>query len=103
MLEFFCEVFLSVSALIVIILVMLQRGKGGGLAGALGGAGGQRAFGTKAGDLFTKITIGVASFWILISVLTAIYAPTCRVNRLSLRRIPTFSRILRSASESASR
>ena len=40
---------------------MLQRGKGGGLAGALGGMGGQSAFGTKAGDLFTKITVGVAS------------------------------------------
>ena len=67
--------FLTASAIIVIILVMLQRGKGGGLAGALGGMGGQSAFGTKAGDLFTKITVGVASFWILISVFAAIYAP----------------------------
>ncbi len=46
------------------MLVLIQRGKGGGLAGALGGMGGQSAFGTKAGDLFTKITIGVATFWI---------------------------------------
>ena len=37
--------------------------------------GGQSAFGTKAGDLFTKITIGVASFWIMLSVLTAMCAP----------------------------
>ena len=36
--------------------------QGGGLAGAFGGMGGQNAFGTKAGDLFTKITIGVATF-----------------------------------------
>ncbi|MGA2257469.1 MAG: preprotein translocase subunit SecG [Thermoguttaceae bacterium] len=72
---FLVKFFLAASAIIVIILVMLQRGKGGGLAGALGGMGGQSAFGTKAGDLFTKITIGVAAFWILISVLTAIYAP----------------------------
>ena len=54
---------------------MLQRGKGGGLAGALGGMGGQSAFGTKAGDLFTKITVGVASFWIVISIVAAMYAP----------------------------
>ena len=72
---FLVKFFLAASAIIVIILVMLQRGKGGGLAGALGGMGGQSAFGTKAGDLFTKITVGVAAFWILISVLTAIYAP----------------------------
>jgi preprotein translocase subunit SecG len=32
--------------------------------------GGQSAFGTKAGDLFTKITIGVATFWILLCILS---------------------------------
>ena len=63
---------LGLAAIVMIVLVLLQRGKGGGLAGALGGMGGQSAFGTKAGDLFTKITIGVASFWILISLLVAI-------------------------------
>ena len=55
-------VLLFVTALFLIVLVLIQRGKGGGLAGAFGGMGGQSAFGTKAGDLFTKITIGVASF-----------------------------------------
>jgi preprotein translocase subunit SecG len=52
----------------LIVLVLIQRGKGGGLAGALGGMGGQSAFGTKAGDLFTKITIGVVFFWILLAL-----------------------------------
>ena len=93
MLEFFVKFLLAASAIIVIILVMLQRGKGGGLAGALGGMGGQSAFGTKAGDLFTKITVGVASFWILISILTAIYAPYLSVTRLLRRRMPMSSRI----------
>ena len=50
----------------LILLVLIQRGKGGGLAGAFGGLGGQSAFGTKAGDTFTKITIGVAAFWIIL-------------------------------------
>ncbi|MGY8768256.1 MAG: preprotein translocase subunit SecG [Pirellulales bacterium] len=53
----------------LILLVLVQRGRGGGLAGALGGAGGQSAFGTKAGDVFTKITIGFAAIWILLCVL----------------------------------
>ena len=55
-----------ITALFLILLVLVQRGRGGGLAGALGGMGGQSAFGTKAGDLFTRITIGVAAFWIIL-------------------------------------
>jgi preprotein translocase subunit SecG len=61
---------LFTTAVFLIVLVLIQRGKGGGLAGALGGMGGQSAFGTKAGDLFTKITIGVAGFWILLCVVS---------------------------------
>jgi preprotein translocase subunit SecG len=63
-------VVLFVAAVVLILLVLVQRGKGGGLAGALGGMGGQSAFGTKAGDTFTKITIGVATFWILLCVVS---------------------------------
>ena len=48
----------------LVLLVLVQRGRGGGLTGALGGPGGQSAFGTKAGDLFTRITVGVATAWI---------------------------------------
>jgi preprotein translocase subunit SecG len=50
------------------LLILVQRGRGGGLTGALGGMGGQSAFGTKAGDVFTKITIIVAMGWILLSM-----------------------------------
>src|SRR6201986_3475652 len=50
----------------MIVLILLQRGRGGGLAGAFGGMGGQSAFGTKAGDVFTKITIYIATVWILL-------------------------------------
>lgn len=52
----------------LILLVLVQRGRGGGLSGALGGMGGQSAFGTKAGDLFTRITIVAASVWILLCI-----------------------------------
>ncbi len=56
------------TSLFLILLVLVQRGRGGGLSGALGGMGGQSAFGTKAGDLFTRITIVVATFWILLCI-----------------------------------
>jgi len=58
-----------VTALFLILLVLVQRGRGGGLAGAFGGMGGQSAFGTKAGDMFTKVTIGTALAWIVICAL----------------------------------
>lgn len=61
-------VLMFLTALFLILLVLVQRGRGGGLSGALGGMGGQSAFGTKAGDLFTRITMFVATFWILLCI-----------------------------------
>ncbi len=53
----------------MILLVLIQRGKGGGLAGAFGGVGGSSAFGTKAGDVFTRVTIYTALAWFLVCML----------------------------------
>lgn len=52
-------------SLFLILLVLVQRGRGGGLTGALGGMGGQSAFGAKAGDTFTRVTMVTATLWIL--------------------------------------
>jgi preprotein translocase subunit SecG len=59
-------------SLFLICLILIQRGKGGGLAGAFGGVGGSSAFGTKAGDTFTKITIVTASIWILMAMILVV-------------------------------
>lgn len=75
---------LSVTCFLLIFIILLQRGRGGGLAGAFGGAGGQSALGTKAGDVFTKITVGLAVFWVLLACLS-IYALRAESdNRLQL-------------------
>src|ERR1700761_3870737 len=66
MLQYLLMTLLCVTAIFLILLVLVQRGRGGGLAGAFGGMGGQSAFGTKAGDLFTRITIVTAAIWILL-------------------------------------
>lgn len=74
---------LMFSGLFLIGLILLQRGRGGGLAGAFGGMGGQSAFGTKAGDVFTRITIGVATAWILLcagSVVALQYSTAGRID-----------------------
>ena len=60
------NLFVILTSLFLIGLVLIQRGKGGGLAGAFGGVGGSSPFGSKAGDAFTRITIYVAAFWILL-------------------------------------
>ncbi len=59
---------IAVLSVFLTLLILVQRGRGGGLTGALGGMGGQSAFGTKAGDVFTKITIVVAMLWIVLSM-----------------------------------
>lgn len=58
---------LMLVGIFLILLVLVQRGRGGGLAGAFGGMGGQSAFGTKAGDVFTRITVVVAVLWVLLA------------------------------------
>ncbi|MDP1797122.1 MAG: preprotein translocase subunit SecG [Planctomycetaceae bacterium] len=58
---------LMMVGLMLIFIILLQRGRGGGLAGALGGMGGQSAFGTKAGDVFTRITIVLATVWMVLA------------------------------------
>jgi preprotein translocase subunit SecG len=62
-------------SLFMIGLVLIQRGKGGGLAGAFGGVGGSSPFGSKAGDAFTRITIWVAIIWILIIMIQVKITP----------------------------
>ncbi len=85
---FLLEFGLVAGALILIVLVLLQKGKGGGLAGALGGMGGQSAFGTKAGDLFTRVTMAVAGVWIVLCVIAAMEAPNLAGNPLNITAAP---------------
>ncbi len=82
----FVDVILAILNVVIVMLtlfligiILIQRGKGGGLAGAFGGMGGSSAFGTKTGDVFTKITVGVAIAWILLSMLMVVL--TNRRNR----------------------
>lgn len=70
----FFAILLTLLAVFLILLVLVQRGRGGGLAGALGGMGGSSAFGAKAGDVFTRITIITAAIWIVISIIAFFWA-----------------------------
>jgi protein translocase SecG subunit len=65
------NILLLVVSVFLILVILIQRGKGGGLAGAFGGVGGSSAFGSRAGDAFTRFTIIVASIWMLLIMLLA--------------------------------
>jgi preprotein translocase subunit SecG len=62
-----------VLSLFIILIILLQRGRGGGLTGALGGAGGASAFGVKAGDIFTRITAISVLVWIVLCAVTCFW------------------------------
>ena len=68
MFQYLFGILMFLTSLFLILLVLIQRGRGGGLAGAFGGMGGQSEFGTKAGDLFTRVTMVTATVWILLCV-----------------------------------
>jgi len=64
--------FVTVFALVcilLIIVILLQQGKGGDIANAFGGGSSQAAFGARAGaTLLTKMTAGLAAAFILIAL-----------------------------------
>lgn len=81
----FFQVTLSVLFLILcpllVLIVLLQKGRGGGLGAAFGGAG-SSAFGTRTGDVFTWITIFLVGLFLVLAVVNArfIQPPTDQVS-----------------------
>jgi len=56
---------------LLVLLILIQRPKGGGLAGAFGGAGGgtdQAMFGAKTGDALTWITVTLFVLFLLLAM-----------------------------------
>lgn len=67
--QWLAAVFIIVTCAFLILVILLQRGRGGGLAGAFGGSGGSSAFGSKTGDVFTWITVVVATVFLVACVI----------------------------------
>jgi len=68
-------ILLVLTSVALIGLILIQRGKGGGLAGAFGGGGVEQAFGTHAATMAQKATavLGIL-FLVLTILLTKLYA-----------------------------
>jgi preprotein translocase subunit SecG len=73
MLSFFlylCVTLLLLVSVFLVLLVLIQKGRGGGLASAFGGSGGNTAFGSKTGDVLTWATSILFGVFLLLAVLT---------------------------------
>jgi preprotein translocase subunit SecG len=66
-----------ICSIVLILVVLIQKGKGGGLSSAFAGGMASGILGSKTGDVLTWITIGVVSVFILMAmVLDKWWRPT---------------------------
>ncbi|MEX0742240.1 MAG: preprotein translocase subunit SecG [Phycisphaeraceae bacterium] len=57
------------TCIFLVLVILIQKPKGGGLSGAFGGAGGGGAvFGAKAGDALTWFTVGAFTCFLLLAI-----------------------------------
>ncbi|MFH1238480.1 MAG: preprotein translocase subunit SecG [bacterium] len=70
-------------SLFLILLILIQAGKGASLSGLFGGGGGEAIFGGGGGDIFLKkMTIVVASLFVLTSLTLAILSSRAQTNTI---------------------
>lgn len=63
-----------VACLVLMIVILLQQGKGGDIANAFGGGSSQAVFGARAGaTLLTKVTAGLTVAFMSLALLLAIW------------------------------
>jgi preprotein translocase subunit SecG len=65
----------------LILLVLIQKGRGGGLASAFGGMGGNTAFGSKTGDVLTWATSVVFGVFIVLAIVLNLVANSVNAKR----------------------
>ena len=79
----FISIVWLVVALLLIGIILIQKGKGGGLGGAFGGAGGGGGLlGTKTGDFLTWVTIGLVFAFFILAILLVKYGKDTSSNDL---------------------
>ena len=55
----------------LILIVLIQKGRGGGLSGAFGGAMAGGILGSKTGDFLTWVTVGLVGVFLTLAVVMA--------------------------------
>jgi preprotein translocase subunit SecG len=78
--------FFILISVVMILLVLIQRGRGGGLVSAFSGAGSQTAFGAKTGDVLTWTTAVVFGLFVVCAISLNLMA-----NSMSAARKPVLA------------
>lgn len=65
-----------VIALLLTLVILIQKGKGGGVGAMFGGLGASSLLGSKTGDFLTWVTIGLVSLFLVLAVLMGKYLKT---------------------------
>jgi len=60
-----------ICAVVLILIILIQKGKGGGLSGVLGGGMASGILGSKTGDFLTWVTITLVSMFLILAVIMA--------------------------------
>ena len=60
-----------ISCVSLILIILIQKGRGGGLSGAFGGAMASGILGSKTGDFLTWVTIVLAGVFLFLAVVMA--------------------------------
>jgi preprotein translocase subunit SecG len=66
-----------ICAVALVLIILIQKGRGGGLSGAFGGAMASGILGSKTGDFLTWVTIVLVGLFLTLAVVMArFYRPT---------------------------
>jgi len=66
-----------ISCVSLVLIILIQKGRGGGLSGAFGGAMAGGVLGSKTGDFLTWVTIGLVGMFLTLAVVMAkFYKPS---------------------------
>ncbi|MBN2138307.1 MAG: preprotein translocase subunit SecG [Sedimentisphaerales bacterium] len=64
-------------SIVLVLVILIQKGRGGGLSAAFGGGGAGSILGSKTGDFLTWVTIVMVGLFLLLAVLMAkFYRPS---------------------------
>ena len=58
----------GLTCVVLILIILIQKGRGGGLSAAFGGAGASSILGSKTGDFLTWVTIILVGLFLLLAV-----------------------------------
>ncbi|MCK4752382.1 MAG: preprotein translocase subunit SecG [Planctomycetes bacterium] len=66
-----------ICSVVLVLIILVQKGKGGGLSGAFGGGMASGILGSKTGDFLTWVTMALVGVFLILAVIMAkFYKPT---------------------------